>query len=195
VCLQHGDRPGVEVVVGADDAEVAAHDQGRERAVVGQEVHHAQDLGPDDLVDDAGEGGVARVAHGERGALIVGTGAGRLVEGGAHSRHERVEVPGQVGTRPDGLHGGGDRAAPLVAHDDDERGAVLQRAILDRRGDQVIDGLRPGADGEQVADPLVEDGLRRQPRVDARDDRGEGVLPRRHLRAACDVLVGVLKVA
>ncbi len=134
------------------------------------------DLGPDHLVDQV-----------HRSAV-------RLQVGRPQAVHDRIQVAGQVLAALDGPHGGGDRAAPGMPQDHDQRRRVLQRPVLDRGGDQAVDRLRAGADSEQVADSLVEDGLRRQPRVDAGHDRRERVLPGRDLQPAMGVLVRVLKM-
>ena len=134
------------------------------------------DLGPDHLVDQ------------------VAGGAARLAVGRPQPLNDLIQMTGQALATLDGVHGGGDRAAPFVPENDDQRGPVFQRAVLDRGRHQAVDRLGTGADGEQVPDSLVEDSLRGQPRVDAGHDRGERILPGRHPEPAIGILVRVLQM-
>lgn len=119
--MQPRDKASLEVVVGADDAQFPALDQGRERAVMREGVRNPQDLGADDLVDEGGLGYPGR----ERRRLSCRCRSRRRVERGPQPLHDCIEVARQVRARLDGVHGGGDRAAPLMAHDDDKWRAVL----------------------------------------------------------------------
>jgi hypothetical protein len=112
-----------------------------------------------------------------------------VVAGRAEVPDDRVEVAGQVRARAErARRRSPHRTAPLVPEHDDQRGAVFQRAVLDRGRDQAIDHMRTGADA------LVKDGLGSNPRVDAGHDRGKRILTGRHLLASRDVLVGVGEV-
>jgi hypothetical protein len=74
-------------------------------------------------------------------------------------------------------HGEVHRAAALVAqHDDDVRLQVLER-VLDAAERARGDDVAGDADGEDVARPLVEDGLDGHAAVRAPEHHGEGRLP------------------
>jgi hypothetical protein len=64
-----------------------------------------------------------------------------------------IQVTGQVPAPLDGAHGGGDRAAPLVPENHDQRRPVFQRAVLGRGRHQAVNHLGAGADGEQASGP------------------------------------------
>lgn len=82
-------------------------------------------------------------------------------------------------------------ASASAPQHDAERHAVYQRAELGAALDEFVEGLHAGADDEQVARPVVEHDLRRDPGVDAREDLGGRMLMRRHLAPPVDVLVRV----
>ena len=86
-----------------------------------------------------------------------------------------------------GRHG----TAAFMPHHDDEAGPEVPHRIRDAPHDVLGDDVAGDPDDEEVAEALVEDELRRDPRVAAGQDRGERMLPRGQMGTPVGRLVGV----
>ena len=68
-------------------------------------------------------------------------------------------------------------AAARMPHHDDERHAEMGGRVLQARDSQIVEEVAGRPHDEQVPEPLIENELRGNPRIRARDDGREGILP------------------
>lgn len=81
-----------------------------------------------------------------------------------------------------------------MPENDDERRPEVQRRELERTERDRVDEISRAPAHEQIAEPLIEDELRRNARVGARNDRGERLLPPSNGASPCAVLPRVLRI-
>ena len=136
----------VEVVAGAHDLEPAG------APALGQQLREAQAV--DDAAHVLADGGVEQCLALPRRAAL----------GLEHGRDDRLDQwpirPGKVALRST-TSPRGDRAAALVAQDEDQRHAKLCHGVLDAALRRDIDGVAGVADDEQLAKTPPEQDLRR----------------------------------
>ena len=82
----------------------------------------------------------------------------------------------------EGADRGTHRAALGVSHHDDQAGPELAGRELDGPDERRRDDVARDADDEEIAEALVEDELRRRPRIRAAEDGRERPLPRGEAR-------------
>ena len=95
----------------------------------------------------------------------------------------------------EGVDGGADGTALVVAEHDDERNVEHGDGVLERADHRVGDHLTRVANHEQVAESLVEDDLGRQPGVAAAEQGRVRRLRAGELLAPLDILTRMLRLA
>ena len=95
----------------------------------------------------------------------------------------------------DRVKGGSDCAAPFVAHHHHERRLEMAEGVAQAPQHVGSDDVSGHADDEEVAEPLVEDQLRWNPGVAARQDGGERLLADGQMGTPVRRLVGVADLA
>lgn len=73
-------------------------------------------------------------------------------------------------------HRGGHRPTGRVRQDDDERDFEMSHRIFDAPQDDIIDDIARHPDDEEIPQSLIEENLRRDPRVRASQQNGERAL-------------------
>ena len=162
-----------EVVAGRNDLEPGVSRAASDHRIGDEPLGHHDGVRPYGVIDK-----VARLAPGPE-------------DGRLDAPCEVADLAGRgMAARLDGLEGGGDRTATLVAKDDDQGDLELHDSELEGAEHGPVHDVAGGPDREDVAEAAVEHQLGRDPGVGTAKDGDERVLAPGHLRPAVVVPVG-----